>query len=64
MRPSGMAWVVRLHRRTGEDGVLGFHPTRFAAMRQAHEFNRRYQTDAAAVEEFDPSREPWPGGRR
>ncbi|MGN6742814.1 MAG: hypothetical protein ACTHJL_05885 [Amnibacterium sp.] len=59
-----MAWVVKLHRGSGDDAVLGFHPSRLAAMRQAHEFNRRYQTEAAVVEEFDASREPWPGATR
>lgn len=59
--PSSVAWVARVRRRDGEVLVLGFHASRLAAMQQAHEFNRRYQTDTAAAEEFDASAGEWPG---
>jgi hypothetical protein len=55
-----MAWVTKIKQRDGRESVLGFHMTHLEAVREADEFNRRYQTDSAHVEPFDSKDASWP----
>jgi len=57
---SGPIWLAKLKRYGGGESVMSRHSTHLAAQEVVHDWNTRYQTDAAYVELYEKHKDEWP----